>query len=692
MANRTLGLFLQHLRRVVRLPEGAAPSDGQLLERFAAHRDEAAFGALIQRHGPMVWGVCSRVLADANDIDDAFQATFLVLVRKARSIAKRESVGSWLHGVAHRVALRAKTRARQRRDHESAGAVTMPQIDAGPDLLWPEVRQVLDEELDRLPEKYRAPLVLCYLEGRTNDEAADQLGWTRGTIAGRLHRARELLRDRLARRGVGIATGVLVSTLAEQAAPAAVPVALTRTTLEAALTYAAGPATATSSPAVALAEGVLRTMWHNKRKTITALVLILGIAGAGAGLWLHAAMAKPPESGAKEGAVDQIVLANDPVQAKGDRPALVQGNTAFALDIYGRLAEKKGNLFCSPYSISTALAMTYAGARGQTAEQMAKTLHFNLEQGRLHPAAGALARDLTGNGKDRKYQLNVANSLWMQKGEGFRLDFLALVQGSYGAGLNEVDFVNATEASRRAINAWVEKETRDKIKDLLKQGAVDPSTRLVLTNAIYFKGEWAKKFRKGSTADQPFRISETEKVQAPLMFQMGEFEHYDGGDFQLLELPYAGYEVSMLVLLPKKVDGLADLEKRLKPEQLAGWIKNMQTTTVRVTLPRFKLSGQFELKETLGDMGMPSAFSRTADFSGMTGQRDLQISKVVHKTFVDVTEDGTEAAGATAVVIEKSSAPPKPVEFRADHPFIFLLRDDRSGSILFLGRLVQPEK
>jgi len=691
MANRTLGLLLQHLRRVVRLPEGAAPSDGQLLESFAAHRDETAFDALLQRHGPMVWGVCGRVLADPNDIDDAFQATFLVLVRKARSIAKCESVGSWLHGVAHRVALRAKTQASRRRARESTGATTIPHTDAAPDPLWPEVRQLLDEELGRLPEKYRAPLVLCYLEGKTNDEAADQLGWTRGTIAGRLHRARELLRDRLARRGVGIATGVLVSILSQQAAPAAVPATLACTTLQAALSYAAGPAAATAGtapPAVALAEGVLRTMWHKKLKTIAALALIFGIASTGAGLVLHAAMAKPPNAAPTRLPLEMIVLANDPVQAKGDRPALVQGNTAFALELYGRLAEKKGNVFCSPYSISTALAMTYAGARGQTAEQMAKTLHFTLEQGRLHPAAGALVRDLTV--KDRKYQLSVANALWAQKDEGFLKEFLGLVQASYGAGINEVDFIKATEESRTVMNGWVEKETRDKIKELLKQGSIDSRTRLVLTNAIYLNGEWDSKFKKADTSDEPFHVSATEKPKVPLMVQMHEFPYFDGGTLQALELPYAGNELSMLVLLPRKLDGLADLEKQLTAENLTSWLKKLQPTNVTVSLPRFQTTGEFELTGTLSDMGMPSAFTESADFSGMAGRR-LHISKVVHKTFVDVTEAGTEAAGATAVVPTREYNP-KSVEFTANHPFIFLIRDNRSGSVLFLGRLVRPEK
>jgi RNA polymerase sigma factor (sigma-70 family) len=296
MANRTLGLFLQHLRRVARTPENTAPTDGQLLERFAVHRDEAAFAALLQRHAPMVLGVCRRILPDPNDVDDAFQATFLVLVRKASAIAKWESVGSWLHGVAHRVALRARLQARQRWSRESSEPGAEPQAEGSPDPLWPEVCRVLDEELLRLPDKYRAPLVLCYLEGKTNDEAAVQLGWTRGTIAGRLNRARALLRGRLLRRGVGIGPATL-----EQLASVVVPAVLMRTTAETALAYATGAVTVTAGTcpqAIVLAEGVLKTMRALKLRLTVAVLVVLGILGAGAGLALHGARADQADSGA----------------------------------------------------------------------------------------------------------------------------------------------------------------------------------------------------------------------------------------------------------------------------------------------------------------------------------------------------------------------------------------------------------
>jgi len=681
-------MVLRRLMRVAEPPSSAQATDGQLLQRFADRHDESAFEALLQRHGAMVWNVCRRILANSSDADDAFQATFLVLVRKARQVAGGDSIAGWLHGVAHRISLDARARAARRRRHESQGAV-MPQefSAAGPES---DVRQVLDDELRRLPEKYRAPLVLCYLEGKTNDEAADQLGWTRGTIAGRLSRARDLLRGRLARRGLALAPGVLVATLADNALSAAAPTTLMTSTLQAALGQASASATA-----VSLAEGALRTMLIAKLKVAAALLVALTVVGTGAGLLLHEALARPPQTAAvPRPAPSVIVLADDPAQLKADGPTLVKGNTAFACDLYARLREKDGHLFVSPYSISTALAMTYSGARGQTAEQMAKVMHYTLPEERFHPAAGALVRDLTGADKKRGYQLSVANSLWGQKNYGFLDEFLKLNRTCYGAGLQEVDFINAREEARKAINTWVEKQTQDKIKELLKPSHLEPATRLVLTNAIYFKAEWDRKFFHEATSDAPFQVTAQRKVNVPTMHTMATYPHHDGGTFDMLELPYKNGDLSMLVLLPKKLDGLAELEKSLTADKLTEWQQKLRASKVQLSLPKFKMTSEFELHDQLQAMGMTLAFTGQADFSGMSaGSEPLFISAIVHKTFVDVNEEGTEAAGATAVVMKAGSAPPRnEVEFRADHPFVFLIRDNRSGSVLFLGRVVDPSK
>jgi serpin B len=696
MAHPALTRFLRHLRRAV--PTTGGPSDGLLLERFARQRDEAAFEALVDRHGRMVWNVCQRVLSNASDADDAFQATFLVLARKAGSIARHDAVGSWLYGVAYRVALDARARAARRRTHERQAAplATAQVTDANS---WSDVRQVLDEELARLPEKYRVPLVLCYLEGKTNDEAAEQLGWTRGTIAGRLSRARDLLRHRLTRRGLGVTSAGLAAQLADNAASAPVPAALVHPTVKAALSFATA-GTDASALAVALAQGVLRTMFMNRVKIAAAVLAAFVILTAGAGwFWPHAeatpspSLPERPES--KTVVVHApLVLANDPVQAKADRPALVQGNTAFACDLYGRLRQQEGNFFYSPYSISTALAMTWAGARGKTAEQMAQVLHFTLPQERLHPAAGALVRDLStaNQGKKPHYQLHLANALWGQKDFGFHDDFLKLTRDSYGAGLTEVDFLKAREEARKTINSWVAKQTQDKITELLKENHLTDATRLVLTNAIYFKAEWDNKFVRQYTKEQTFNVTANNKVKVPLMVQTAKMPYLDGGTCQIAELAYAGKDLSMVILLPKKADGLDELEKALTADQLTQWLGKLQESQVTLFLPKFKLQSAFDLKKELTALGMELPFSSTgADFSGMS-RAPLFISEVVHQTFCDVNEEGTEAAGATAAVMSLGGGPPKAVTVRVDHPFLVLVRDNRSGSVLFVGRVVDPTK
>jgi serpin B len=374
--------------------------------------------------------------------------------------------------------------------------------------------------------------------------------------------------------------------------------------------------------------------------------------------------------------------------------AVVKGNNGFAFDLYAQLRSQAGNLFLSPYSVSTALAMTYAGARGQTAEQMAKVLRFPLDQARLHPAFAAVIREVNGAGKPRAYELHVANALWGQQGFGFLPGFLKLTRDNYAAGLHQVDFAGHTEAARRTINAWVEKQTKDKIKELFKPGLLNGLTRLVLTNAIYFKGLWQAAFPKKNTAPGDFLLTAGGRVRVPLMHQEHELLYHDGGTFQMLELPYKGGELSMVVLLPKKTDGLAALEKALTEDRLAAGLSRLRPHQVDVTLPSFKVTAEFGLNQTLAAMGMRDAFvPRVADFSGMNGKRNLFIQAVVHKAFVDVNEEGTEAAAATGVAVGVCSYTPPPPRavFRADHPFVYLIRDHRTGSILFVGRLTNPQ-
>ncbi len=384
-----------------------------------------------------------------------------------------------------------------------------------------------------------------------------------------------------------------------------------------------------------------------------------------------------------------VPAAGQPPKLNPDAATLVKDNTAFALDLYRELAQKDGNLFFSPYSISTALAMTYAGARGETAAQMARTLHFSLGQDRLPPAFADLIRHLNA-ARGRKYQLVTANRLWGQKDYGFLPDFLKLTEVSYGAGLKQVDFIGATEQARKAINAWVEEQTKNKIKELIPPGVLIVDTRLVLTNAIYFKAAWQTPFNPKSTAPGPFHVAADRQVKVPLMHGSMQTNYTRTPTFEALELPYEQRDLSMVVLLPKEGTTLAAFEKGLTSESLSAVLRKLSDHQVQVSLPKFKVTAEFMLKPALAKMGMPLAFDRSrADFSGMSTQDRLYISHVIHKAFVDVNEAGTEAAASTAVVIKRESAPP-PATFRANRPFVYLIRHNRTGSILFLGRVADP--
>jgi serpin B len=377
-----------------------------------------------------------------------------------------------------------------------------------------------------------------------------------------------------------------------------------------------------------------------------------------------------------------------------DQAAVAEGNNAFAVELYGQLRKQNGNLFFSPESISTAFAMAYAGARGDTASEIAKALHFTLPPERLHPAMGALLANL--NAAHDGYQLRVADALWAEKDYTFLDDYLKLTSTDYGAGFNRVDFKGAPDAVRLTINQWVEQQTADKIKDLLQPGVLTPAMRLVLTNAIYFKGNWQTQFDKAQTRDEDFHLSAAQTVKAPLMNLQGRFNYFNGGTFQVLEIPYKSGDLSMIVFLPNDVNGLSALEQSLTASSTQQWLGQLRPgSKVILTLPRFKMTQQFELAGTLGAMGMPQAFEKNvADFSGMTGKRDLWISAAIHKAFVDVNEEGTEAAAATGIVMRSMAVTREqpPIVFRADHPFLFLIRDNRSGGILFMGRVTDPTK
>ena len=374
---------------------------------------------------------------------------------------------------------------------------------------------------------------------------------------------------------------------------------------------------------------------------------------------------------------------------------LVAGNSAFAFDLYQAFRGQGGNLFYSPHSISLALAMTYAGARGETERQMAETLRFGLAQQDLHRAWNALDAELARRGQGvevgegQGFALHIANSLWGQKGYPFLGEFLDILAEHYGAGLRVLDFAAASEEARVTINDWVSDQTKERIQDLIPPGVIDSMTRLVLANAIYFNASWNKPFEEGLTRDGPFTLPDGSRVTVPMMRQTENFLYAEGEGVQVVELPYVGHEMSMVVLLPE-AGRFEAFEGALDAGRVDALLAGLARNTVALTMPRFEFESMLELSDILSQMGMPAAFGDGADFSGMDGTRNLFISAVVHKAFVAVDEAGTEAAAATAVVVAESAAPAEPVEMTVDRPFVFLIRDRQTGALLFVGRVVDP--
>jgi serpin B len=381
-------------------------------------------------------------------------------------------------------------------------------------------------------------------------------------------------------------------------------------------------------------------------------------------------------------------------QQHPEKNPVVEGNTQFGIELYRQLGKTKGNIFYSPFSVSAALGMTAAGARGETLEEMRNVLHLPTNDAATDAGFQTLFAQLNaGDPKTRGFELSVANAIWGQKGYPWRNEFLTRVTSFYGAGLKEADFQSAPEQARAAINQWVEKETREKIRNLLAEGTITPLTRMVLANAIYFKGQWEAEFKKDQTKNLPFTLANGTKESTPMMQRTGQYGYAEFEDFQIAELPYKGGAASMVVLLPRRPDGLADFEKKLTAEQVKLWFSKIHSEPeLNLTFPKFKLETEYPLNDPLKALGMKRAFA-DADFSGMSaGPEKLQISLVIQKAFVEVNEEGTEAAAATGVVVRATAAlpPREPKVFKADRPFLFLIRHRPTESILFLGRYEKP--
>lgn len=410
-----------------------------------------------------------------------------------------------------------------------------------------------------------------------------------------------------------------------------------------------------------------------------------------------------------------------------EKEAAAKAVNAFGIDLYRQIRKPEGNLIFSPYSISACLAMAYAGARGNTESQMAKALHFDLGRPKVAEAFRGLNEQVLAAGEGKAVELNIANALWAEKAFTFKKEFLETIRSNFVQqsgwfsrvpilagisgfiglnhqnGLRQLDFRGNPESARQTINEWVEEQTRNKITGLLPQGTVTSDTRLVLTNAIYFKSAWESKFQITMTKQAPFKLLDGKEIKAPMMHQTKWFGYAEEHGLQVLEMSYEGVvvemryiqrDLSMVVLLPSKQRSFEEFEQSVTPERLSQWIGDLQTREVEVYLPRFEMTSTFQLRTALAGLGMADALSsKTADFSGMTGNKDLFIEEALHKAFVKTNEHGTEAAAATAVTMRTgmASTKPNPIPvFRADHPFLFLIRHKPSNCILFFGRVTKP--
>jgi len=377
-----------------------------------------------------------------------------------------------------------------------------------------------------------------------------------------------------------------------------------------------------------------------------------------------------------------------PVASSDNVTQIAESCNAFSCNLYSQLKQEDGNLFFSPFSISTALEMAYAGARGITEKEMAQVLHNTLSQEQLHPAYANLIQTLNNEQND-SYELSVANKLFIQKNFKLLPSFETIIKTNYTDALGFVDFVNNPQAAVDTVNNWVSLKTKEKIKDIISTKDIDDLTRLVIANAIYFKGKWEKPFDTKSTKISTFHVDNKNNVEVNTMRKKEKYNYMENDSLKMLELYYKEKNLSMVIILPNEIDGLQDIEKNITSETLTNWMSQLQSKKVTVEIPKFEIETSYHLKDNLKKMGMPSAFSGSANFKGMA-QEPLYISKVIHKAFIKTDEEGTEAAAATVIIMAKFAMREEPKTFIADHPFIFLIKDNQTDLILFMGRLAKP--
>lgn len=673
------------LSRVYLASADPRTTPGDLLRRYIRDGDSASFALLVRVLGPTVLGVCKRKLGDTPDADDAFQAAFVVLFRKARSIRDPDRLTSWIYGVALRTSDRVK-RTRVKRMRETPMEHDVASSDAPG--VEPDLKDVVDDEIARLPEQFRLPVLLCGARELSHEDAARELGCPVGTLASRLSRGKAILRDRLIRRGLALpSSGAFFLGISTESLLATPRLALLESLWKSIL---AGE----SSPAIEpIARGVIAEMSHTKQLTVVALASAL-IMATGISIW--AGQDKPEQKSPPKPASGPPVVVNAKESAPGLK-AVQDGNRRFAFDAYARIREQPGNVVISPISLSSAMALASLGMAGDTEKQVLSTLRLP-ERDVLHPAYARLRKAMVPAEKNG-FQLKAANVLFGQQGHPWNEEYLKEAQKWHESGLIQVDYANS-QAARKTINDWIESKTEKMIRDALPEDAIQPGTIMNLVNAVYFKGSWQYEFNPYLTKDRPFHTAKG-PVKVPMMemTSLAYLEHTQTKDAHVVALPYRNGdkgindekapETVMVLVLPKAKDGLAAIEKKLDAALLESWEKKMEIAAVQPRLPKFKFGKAVDWTKQMQEMGAADAFDQSrADFSRMTTQ-SLWLNRVLQKTEIEVNETGTVASAAT-IVGGLGGGAPEVVKLVFDRPFLFLIKHQPTGTILFMGRYAGP--
>ncbi len=770
--------------------------DNELLRQYAESGSESAFAELARRYVSLVYSAAWRqVNGDSALAEDVAQSVFIDLARKARQLTGHATLAGWVHTSVRFAALRA-LRDQRRRQIREQEVLAMNQPVTSPDIVWEEVQPLLDEAVAALGDRDREAVLLRYFQGWSHREVAAALNLSEDAARMRVDRALEKMRGYLSQRGVKTTASLLATAIplnSVQAVPADLAVKLAG----ASVAHAAGAGAANGGVAG------LRGLATMKSRALFAVAAIIAVI-AGSLLW-PTPQAKPandqpptivatelphpvavtpppavsPPSTSVAPPTNNIPIAVAPAEPPSptvspvvepptppvvpDLPApviapapvappviadtftlstLIAANNQFALDLFREASPNADeNAFLSSYSLSTALAMTWAGARGETAAQMAKMLRFTgLSPNDVSQGFGTLQRALARAQTNSGAQLALADSLWPDifPEHPFSAEYLDWVQTDFSSALTPVDFKNRPDDGRRQINAWIADKTAHKITDVLQPLDVDSSTRLLLIDAISFQGQWANAFLPGQTRAAPFHRPGAGNITVAMMRGTFLAQYADLTDVatpcQILSLAYYdnvtgarprdAQGISFIAVLPRTATDLDALEKSLTTDQLAAWLGHLATTRVQILLPKFSLNQRYLLNNHLHALGLVNAFvipdpadhprnANAADFSGMNDYRNLALTKIIQATAFDVTENDARATvggpgfgaggaggrgggaggargGGAPPGAAAGAAPPSLPIFQADHPFLFLIRDDATGSILFLGRLTNP--